>query len=166
MPCFPFAVREMFPGPLSGTSTLPPPFLANVFVKVSTFFARRAFLSVRVAMVMVRESLDFISSYNTSLPVTATPPGCQNNLLSLPRWPGWGIQLKVPSPRQHRQAPRRQIVPPPFLQPGFGWSSSCLLFCRVSTTSSTIWRPFQNPPSPHWPGESVLTIAWPSWPPS
>ena len=64
---------QCFPGPLPGTSTLPPPFLDNASVKVSTFFLRRVLLSMRVAIVMVREALDFTSSSNTPLPVTATP---------------------------------------------------------------------------------------------
>ena len=68
-----FQLGQCIPGPLLGTSTPPPPFLANASVKFSTFFARRALVSARVAIVMVREVLDFTSSSNTPLPVTATP---------------------------------------------------------------------------------------------
>ena len=64
---------KYFPGYLPGTSTPPPPFLANAAVNVSTFFEMRAVVSVRVAIVMVREALDFTSSSNTTLPVTTTP---------------------------------------------------------------------------------------------
>ena len=64
---------QYFPGSLPVTSPPPPPFLANTAVNVSTFFERRALVSVWVAIVKVREALDFSSSSNTPSPVTATP---------------------------------------------------------------------------------------------
>ena len=53
---------QYLPGSLPVTSPPPPPFLANVAVNVSTFFERRLLVSVMVAIVMVREALDFTSS--------------------------------------------------------------------------------------------------------
>ena len=64
---------QYFPGFLLGTSTPPPPFLANPAVNVYTFFEMRALLSVRLKIVVVREAMDYTSSSNTPLPVTATP---------------------------------------------------------------------------------------------
>ena len=64
---------QYFPGSLAGTSPPPPPFLSNAYVNVSTFFKRRALVSVRVKIVMVTEALDFTSSSNTPLPVTTIP---------------------------------------------------------------------------------------------
>ena len=50
-------LRQYLLGILLITSTLPPPFLANSAFKVSTFFERRELVSVRVAIVLVREAL-------------------------------------------------------------------------------------------------------------
>ena len=68
-----FQFGQYLLGSLQGTSPPPPPFLTNAVVNVSTFFERRVLVLVGLAIVMVREVLDFTSSSNTPLPVTATP---------------------------------------------------------------------------------------------
>ena len=69
----PLQLGQYLPGTLPVTSPLPPPFLANSAVNISTLFERRELVSVRVAIVLVREALEFVIYSNNPLPVTATP---------------------------------------------------------------------------------------------